>query len=185
MAPASLRPSTPLAASSASPHDQVRLRCASLRFERRCLGDTLEAFMRQTTRNRSLAVRCSSSALIRARRADSRRRPPISRCSISPMSSWILERTSTRSNDVPSARACRNSGRRSVRRMVRTVFLAVSNPTSNFIEYHSARLRQPSAEAICRRSSSSRTSMSSLSSLDLSWQWARISCSRASVEYSE
>ncbi len=45
----SLRPSTPLAVSSASTHLQVRLRCASLRFERRCLGDTLTPFVRQTT----------------------------------------------------------------------------------------------------------------------------------------
>jgi len=46
---ASLRPSTSLAASSALPHEQVRLRCASLRVNRRCLADTSTPFMRQTT----------------------------------------------------------------------------------------------------------------------------------------
>lgn len=49
MIAASLRLSTSSATSSALPHEQVRLRYASLRIEHRCLGDTLTPFVRQTT----------------------------------------------------------------------------------------------------------------------------------------
>ncbi len=107
-------------------------------------------------KNRSVAVRCSVSELIRVRRAASRRTPATSRCSISPTSSGILDNASTRSKETsPEARAARSSGRSDVRRMVRTRLFADSKPRSNRDAVHSDNDRQPSAVAVCARSRSS------------------------------
>ena len=99
-------------------------------------------------RNWSRAVRYSSSAVIRARLAASRRTPATSRWSNLPTSSGIRERASRRSKVIsPAANASRRSGRSTVRRIVRTKAFAVSGWISNRAVVHSERDRQPSAVA--------------------------------------